>query len=45
MPLQRFTMGRMPALAKVVRGTIAMLRFPRVLAVLRPLLHHVSLGE
>jgi hypothetical protein len=30
MPLQRFTMGRMPGLAKVVRGTIAMLRFPRV---------------
>jgi hypothetical protein len=27
MPLQRFTMGRMPSLAKVVRGTIAMLRF------------------
>jgi hypothetical protein len=30
MPLQRFTMGRMPSLDKVVRGTIAMLRFPRV---------------
>jgi hypothetical protein len=30
MPLQRYTMGRMPGLAKVVRGTIAMLRFPRV---------------
>jgi hypothetical protein len=30
MPLQRFTMGRMPGLAKVVRSTIAMLRFPRV---------------
>jgi hypothetical protein len=28
MLLQRFTMGRMPGLAKVVRGTIAMLRFP-----------------
>jgi hypothetical protein len=28
MSLQRFTMGRMPGLAKVVRGTIAMLRFP-----------------
>jgi hypothetical protein len=26
MPLQRFTMGHMPGLAKVVRGTIAMLR-------------------
>jgi hypothetical protein len=30
LPLQRFTMGRMPGLAKVVRGTIAILRFPRV---------------
>jgi hypothetical protein len=30
MPLQRFTMGRMPGLAKVVHGTIAMLRFPGV---------------
>jgi hypothetical protein len=30
MPLQRFTMGRMPGLAKVVRGSIAMLRFPEV---------------
>jgi hypothetical protein len=30
MPLQRFTMGRMLGLAKVVRGTIAMLRFPGV---------------
>jgi hypothetical protein len=30
MLLQRFTMGRMPSLAKVVRGTIAMLRFSRV---------------
>jgi hypothetical protein len=30
MPLQRFTMGRMPGLAKVVHGTIRMLRFPRV---------------
>jgi hypothetical protein len=30
MPLQRFTLGRMPGLAKVVRGTIAMLRFPEV---------------
>jgi hypothetical protein len=28
MLLQRFTMGHMPDLAKVVRGTIAMLRFP-----------------
>jgi hypothetical protein len=30
MLLQRFTMGHMPSLAKVVRGTIAMLRFPEV---------------
>jgi hypothetical protein len=30
MQLQRFTMGRMSGLAKVVRGTIAILRFPRV---------------
>jgi hypothetical protein len=30
MSIQRFTMGHMPSLAKVVRGTIAMLRFPRV---------------
>jgi hypothetical protein len=28
MPLQRFAMGHMPGLAKVIRGTIAMLRFP-----------------
>jgi hypothetical protein len=30
MPLQRFTMDQMPGLAKVVYGTIAMLRFPRI---------------
>jgi hypothetical protein len=30
MSLQRFTMDRMPGLAKVVRGTIAMLRFSGV---------------
>jgi hypothetical protein len=30
MSLQRFTMGHMPSLAKVVHGTIAILRFPRV---------------
>jgi hypothetical protein len=45
MPLQRFTMGRMPSLAKVVRSTIAMLRFPRVVTVPQPLLHHMSMGE
>jgi hypothetical protein len=30
MSLQRFNMGCMPGLAKVVCGTIAMLRFPEV---------------
>jgi hypothetical protein len=45
MPLQRFTMGRMPSLAKVVPTTIALLRFPRVVAEPWPLLHHVSLSE
>jgi hypothetical protein len=30
MSLQRFTMGRMPGLAKVVRGTITILRIPVV---------------
>jgi hypothetical protein len=30
MSLQRFTMSRIPCLAKVVHGTIAMLRFPGV---------------
>jgi hypothetical protein len=29
-PLQRFTMDHMPGLAKIVRGTIAMLRFSGV---------------
>jgi hypothetical protein len=45
MPLQRFTMGRMPSFAKVVRSTIALLRFLEVVAVPQPLLHRVSLGE
>jgi hypothetical protein len=45
MSLQRFTMGRMPRLAKAVRGTIAMLRFSGVVMVARPLLHRVSLGK
>jgi hypothetical protein len=31
MTLQRFTMGRMSDLAKVIRSTITMLRFPVVL--------------
>jgi hypothetical protein len=31
MPLQMFTMGRMPGLAKVVHGIIAMLRFSGLL--------------
>jgi hypothetical protein len=30
MPLQRFTKGHMLGLAKIVRGTIVMLRFPGV---------------
>jgi hypothetical protein len=30
MPLQRFIIGCMPGLAKVVQGTITMLRFPGV---------------
>jgi hypothetical protein len=38
-------MSRMPDLTKVVRGTKAMLRFPRVVMVPRPLLQRVSLGE
>jgi hypothetical protein len=45
MLLQRFTMGRMPGFAKVVCGTIALLRFPGEVAVPRPLLHRVGLGE
>jgi hypothetical protein len=45
MSLQRFTMGRMPGLTKVVHGTIAMLMFPGVVTVPWPLLHHVGLGE
>jgi hypothetical protein len=30
MPLERFTMGHMAGLAKVVHDTIAMLRFPGI---------------
>jgi hypothetical protein len=45
MPLQRFTMGRMPRFAKVVRSTIALLRFLGVVMVPWLILHHVSLGE
>jgi hypothetical protein len=45
MSLQRFTMGRMPRFTKVVRSTIALLRFPRVVVVPHPLLHRVSQGE
>jgi hypothetical protein len=44
MSLQRFTMGRMPGFAKVVHGTIAMLKFPGVVTVPWPLLHRVSPG-
>jgi hypothetical protein len=28
MPLQRFTISRMPSFAKIVHSTIALLRFP-----------------
>jgi hypothetical protein len=45
MLLQRFTIGRMLGLAKVVCSTIAMLWFSEVVAVPRGLLHHVGLGE
>jgi hypothetical protein len=45
MLLQRFTIGRMPGLAKVVRGIIAMLRFLGVAMVPWPPLNRVSLGE
>jgi hypothetical protein len=45
MSLQRFTTGRMLGLTKVVLGTIAMLRFTRVVTVPRLLLHHVGLSE
>jgi hypothetical protein len=45
MLLQRFTIGRMSCFAKVVHSTIALLRFPGVVAVPCPLLHRVSLGE
>jgi hypothetical protein len=45
MPLQRFTMGRMTSLAKVVCSIIALLRFPGVVTVPQLPLHHVSLGE
>jgi hypothetical protein len=38
-------MGHMLGLDKIVRSTIAMLRFPRVITVPLPLLHRVSLGE
>jgi hypothetical protein len=45
MPLQRFTMGHMPGLAKVVHSAIALLWFPGVVIEPRLLLHRVSLGE
>jgi hypothetical protein len=45
MPLQSFTMGRMPGFPKVVHSTIALLWFPEVVAVPWPLLQRVSLGE
>jgi hypothetical protein len=45
MSLQRFTMGRMTGLVKVVRSTIARLRIPGVVCGTTTLLHRVSLGE
>jgi hypothetical protein len=45
MPLQRFTMGHMPGFAKVVRGIIALLRFPGVVHGTMALLHRVGLSE
>jgi hypothetical protein len=45
MSLQMFTMGRMPGLAKVVRSTIALLRFLGVVTIPQPLLHRVRVGE
>jgi hypothetical protein len=45
MSLQWFTIGRMRSFAKVVRSTIALLRFPGVVVVPWPILHRVSLGE
>jgi hypothetical protein len=45
MPLQRFTIGCMAGFAKVVRSTIALLRFLGVVVVPWPLLHRVTLGE
>jgi hypothetical protein len=45
MPLQRFIMDHMSGFAKVVCSTIALLRFPGVVMIPRPLLHRVSLGE
>jgi hypothetical protein len=38
-------MGCIPGFAKVVRGTIALLRFPEVVAVRRPLSQCVGPGE
>jgi hypothetical protein len=38
-------MSGMLSFAKVVHNTIALLRFPGVVVVPQPLLHHVSLGE
>jgi hypothetical protein len=45
MLLQRFIIGHMPSFAKVVCSTVALVRFPKVVVIPRPLLHHVSLGE
>jgi hypothetical protein len=45
MPLQMSTISHMPSFAKVVCNTIALLRFPGVVAVSQPILHRASLGE
>jgi hypothetical protein len=45
MSLQRFTMSHMPSFAKVVRSTIALVRFSVIVIVPWPLLHSVNLGE
>jgi hypothetical protein len=45
MSLQMFTMDCIPGLAKVVRGTIVLLRFLGVVTVPRPLLHRAILGK
>jgi hypothetical protein len=45
MSLQRFTMDHMPGFAKVVRGTLAMIRFFGVVRGTTALLHCAGLGK